>query len=71
MDAQAMVNRILQILVEENRLMLASDLGLNDQAYIELLETMVELELITDTSQSTQITPDGEKIYTLSRVVGW
>jgi hypothetical protein len=53
MDAHAMVRKVLQTLHDENRLLSASDLGLNDQAYVQLLETMVKGKLITGVTITT------------------
>ena len=70
MNTRAMIKRVLWVLGEENRLLPASDLGLNDQAYAQLLETMAQTELITDASQSAKLAPNGEEIYKISRTVG-
>ena len=67
MNRHAMVRRIRRVLAEENRLLRASDLGLNDQVYTKLLETMAYAELITDASPSTGLTPNGKEIYRLSK----
>ena len=70
MHTHAMIKRVLWALGEENRLLHASDLGLNDQDYTQLLETMRQTELITDTSASAKLAPNGEYIYKLSRIAG-
>jgi hypothetical protein len=69
-DAHAMVRMILRSLAEEDKLLKASDLGLSDQAYKKLLESLVEGDMITDFTETMKLTTMGRHIYETSKLMG-